>query len=69
MYYTKQNKSARERQTPYDFTHIWNLRKKTKEQREKKRGSQSRKQTPNYRKHTDLRVTRGAQGEGDGLNR
>lgn len=27
-YYAKQNKSARERQIPYDFTHMWNLIKK-----------------------------------------
>ena len=35
----KWNKSVRERQIPYDFTHIWNLRNKTDEHRwEKKRG-------------------------------
>ena len=28
MYYANQNKSVRERQIPYDFTHIWNLRNK-----------------------------------------
>ena len=32
MYYAKQNKSVGERQTPYDFTHLWNLRNKTDEQ-------------------------------------
>ena len=31
MYYAKQNKSIRERQIPYDFTHLWNLRNKTDE--------------------------------------
>ena len=30
---SKQNKSVRERQSPHDFTHMWNLRKKTNEQR------------------------------------
>ena len=25
----KQNKSVREKQIPYDFTHMWNLREKT----------------------------------------
>ena len=35
-YYGKWNKSAWERQIPYDFTHMWNLRKKTNEQRKKK---------------------------------
>ena len=28
-YNAKQNKSVRKRQIPYDFTHVWNLRKKT----------------------------------------
>ena len=35
-YHTKQNKSVRERQTPYDFTHMWNLRNKTKKKRTNK---------------------------------
>ena len=33
----KWNKSVRERPIPYDFICMWNLRNKTKEQREKKR--------------------------------
>ena len=33
-YNVKQNKSVRERQIPYDFTHMWNLRNKPNEQRE-----------------------------------
>ena len=32
--YAKQNKSIRERQISYDFTHTWNLRNKT-ERKEK----------------------------------
>ena len=32
-YYSKQNKSIRERPIPYDFTHMWNLRNKTDEHR------------------------------------
>ena len=28
-YYAKRNKSVRERQIPYDFTHMWNLKNKT----------------------------------------
>ena len=37
-----------------DFTHMWNLRKKTKEQRgKKKRERQTKKQTLNYREQTD----------------
>ena len=31
LYYAKQNKSGREREIPYDFTHMWNLRHKTDE--------------------------------------
>ena len=43
-YYAKQNKSVRERQIPYDFTHMCNLIHKTNEQREQKReGGQPRK--------------------------
>ena len=29
-YYTKWNKPYRERQIPYDFTNMWNLKKKKK---------------------------------------
>ena len=32
-YYTKPNKSVRERQIPCDFTHLWNLRNTTDEHR------------------------------------
>ena len=32
-YYAKQNKSIRERQLSYDFTHKWNLRNKTEDHR------------------------------------
>ena len=46
----KQNKSVRERQIPYGFTHMWNLRNNKKiEQTTKKR--QTKKQTLNYREH------------------
>ena len=33
IYYAKHNMSVRERQTPYDFTHMWDLRNKTVEYR------------------------------------
>ena len=43
-YYAKQSKSVRERQIPYDITHMWNLRKKTDEHKgrgkKKERGKQ-----------------------------
>ena len=35
--YAKQNKSGRERQVPYDFTAMRNLRNETNEHREKKK--------------------------------
>ena len=31
VYYAKWNKSVKERQIPYDFTHMWNLENKTDE--------------------------------------
>ena len=36
QYNAKQNKSVRERQIPYDLTHMWNLRIKTNEQQKKR---------------------------------
>ena len=36
-YNAKQNQSVRERPIPYDLIYMWNLRNKTKEQREKKK--------------------------------
>ena len=33
MYYAKWSKSVREKQIPYDFTHMWILRNKTDEHR------------------------------------
>ena len=53
-YYAKQNKSVRERQIPYDFIHMWNLRNKTDEHRWKKeRERQTIKQTLNYKEQTE----------------
>ena len=37
VYYAERNKSIRERQMLYDFTHMWNSRNKTNEQRGKKK--------------------------------
>ena len=39
-YYAKWNKSDRERQMPYDFTSMWNLKNKINEQKEKKNREQ-----------------------------
>ena len=53
----KWNKPVRERQIPYDFTNMWNLRNKTNEQREKERErereGQTKKETLNHREQTD----------------
>ena len=64
-YDAKQNKSPREKQIPYDFTYMWNLRNKTNDQREKKR--QAKKQTFNYKERTDgLQGLGGTRELGDG---
>ena len=44
-YNTKQNKSVKEGQMPYDFTHMWNLRNKTNEQRGKEREGDTNQET------------------------
>ena len=36
---------VREKEAPYDFTHMWNLRNKTNEQREKEREKETNKET------------------------
>ena len=64
VYYAKQNKSARERQTPYDIIHTWNLRNETNEQRGRKE-RQTKKQTPNYGEQTDGHQRGGGWGEGE----
>ena len=43
VYYAKWNKSVKERQIPYDFTHMCSLRNETNEQRGKKRERQMKK--------------------------
>ena len=40
-------KEVRERQIPYDFTHIWNLRKKINEQRGGKEKETNQETDPN----------------------
>ena len=37
VYYARWNKLGRERQIPYAFTHMWNLRNKTDEHRREKK--------------------------------
>jgi len=44
-YNAKQNNLVRERQIPYDFTHMWNSRNKTIEQRGKKRERERNQET------------------------
>ena len=60
-YYAEQNKSIRERQIPYDFTHTWNLRNKTEEYRGREgkikqdeiREGDKPQETVNHRKQTE----------------
>ena len=57
-----------QRQIPYDFTHMWNLRNDKKTSKgDKKRERQTKKQTLNYRAQIDG-YQRGGR-EGDRLNR
>ena len=39
-YYAKWNKPVKERQIPYSFTQMWNLRNKTNEQSKKREENQ-----------------------------
>ena len=50
-YYAMQNKSVRERQIPYDFTHMRNLRNKQTSKGKKER--QTKKQILNCREQID----------------
>ena len=52
VYYAKLNKSIRERQIPYDFTYMWNLRNKQMSIEKRREKGKSRK-TLNYREQTD----------------
>ena len=51
----------------YDFTNMWNLKKKTNEQREKKRERGAPRNRLNYREHTrgDVRGRMCEVGDGD----
>ena len=68
MYYAKWNQSIRERQTPYDFTHMWNLRNKTDEHmgRGTKRGEKETNHKSPLMIENKLRVD-GGKRVGDGL--
>ena len=48
-YNAKWNKPVRERQIPYDFTHMWNLRNETKGKKNNNKTRPTNKQTLNYR--------------------
>ena len=67
MHYAKQNKSMRERQIPYDFTHMWKLRNERDEHMEG-----GKKRETNYKRllmiETKLWVD-GGRWVGDGLDR
>ena len=47
-YNSEQNKSVRERQIPYDFNHMWNLRNKTSEHRGRRK-KETEKETTHKR--------------------
>ena len=57
-YHTKRSKSERERQTPYDITHMWNLKYDTNEPIYKT-------ETDSQSERTDLWLPRG-RGVGEG---
>lgn len=62
-YNAKQNQSVRERQTPYDFTYMWNLRDREMEQRKRNiEGGKTRKSLLAI--GNELLVTRGEAGGG-----
>ena len=52
VYYAKQSKSVRERQIPYVFTHMCNLRNKIMDMGGKKE-RETKKQTLSYREQTN----------------
>ena len=64
VYDAERNKLVGERQIPYDFTHMWNLRKKTSKHWGKRK-RQTKKEILGYR---ELMVTRREAGGGTGLN-
>ena len=61
-YHAEWNKSVRERKMPYDFTHMWNLRNKTKGQRKRETNQANRLLTIDSKQM----VTRGEVGGGLG---
>ena len=66
-YNAKENKPARERQIPYDFTHMWNSRNKmskAKQGKAKREGNKLRNRLLTIEKK--LLVTRGELGRGMG---
>ena len=69
VYNAKWNKSARERQIPYDFTYTWNLRNKTDEHRRKEEKIK-REREANYKRllntENNLKVAGGVLGRGIG---
>ena len=67
QYYAKQNTLVRERQIPYDFTDMWNLRNKTSEHKGKERETERDRGNPRNRLLTienKLMVNRGEVGGG-----
>ena len=65
-YYAKRNKSIRERQLSYDFTHMWNLRNKTGSQGKRGENKTKSERETNHKKFltigNKLRVAGGEVG-------
>ena len=68
VYYAKQNKSVRERQIPYDFTQMYNLRNKTGEHNGGVEGERETNHKRLLKTENKLRVD-GGRWVGGGLNR
>ena len=64
-YYAKENKLEKDK--PYDFTNMYNLRNKTKKTQREKRERKTKKQTLNHR--NKMMVNQRGGGSRDGLNR
>ena len=71
-YYAEQNKSIRERQLPYGFIHMWNIRNTMGDHRVREgklKGNSSERKTNHKRLLTIENQQRGARGDAGGCDR
>ena len=61
-HYAKWSKPVRERQIPYDFTHMWNLKNKMNEQTKQKQTHRHREQTEGCRWEGDWGLVEKGEG-------